>query len=67
MLKPISKKVLKTKPCARDEKQAVHQVLVGTEWIPLCSSCAVAWQRRMLEFLDVEDVDGKLLEFRESF
>jgi len=66
MTKPLSKRVLKTKSCVRDEKQAVHQVEIDGEWYSLCEGCAVAFQRLVLEFLGASDVDEKLLEFREK-
>jgi len=66
MAKPFSKKVLKSKTCVRDEKLAVYQVEVDGEWYPLCHSCTLAWQRVVLEFVGAEDVDERLLEFREG-
>jgi len=66
MTKPFSKKALKSRTCVRDKKQAVHQVEMDSEWKPLCRSCAVAFQRTVLEFLDVDEIDEKMLEFRES-
>ena len=57
-------------PCARcgPAKESVQSVSVGPEIdVPLCMSCSIALLRTVLEFTGVEDIDGKLLEFRESF
>jgi len=57
------------KHCARcgPEKESVQEVSVGAEEdVPLCMSCSIALLRTVLEFTQVEDIDAKLLEFRES-
>ena len=58
-------------PCDRcgPEKQAVHSMRVsslpGTK-VLLCESCAFALHLHILHFLGVEDVDDKMLKFREK-
>ncbi len=74
--KKYTKSGLKRAPCVRcdtdehtHEKKANYQVQVDSEpgWYrPLCESCAIAFQRLVLEFLGVPDVDAKLLAFREK-
>lgn len=57
-------------PCARcgPEKEAIQEVQVGPEiTVPLCMSCSISLLRTVYEFTGVEDIDVKLLEFRESF
>jgi hypothetical protein len=51
------------------EKQAVHSMRVsslpGTK-VLLCESCAFALHSQLLHFLGVEDIDAKMLKFREK-
>lgn len=57
-------------PCARcgPEKESIQDVQVGPEIkVPLCMSCSIALLRTVFEFTGIEDIDAKLLEFRESF
>jgi len=57
-------------PCARcgPAKESIQDVQVGPEIsVPLCMSCSISLLRTVLEFTGVEDIDAKLLEFRESF
>lgn len=51
------------------EKQAVHRMRVSSlpgAKVLLCESCAFALHSQILHFLGVEDVDDKMLKFREK-
>ncbi len=52
-------------PCDRcgPEKGAVQEVL----GVNLCLSCSVAHLRLNLEFVGADDIDQKILAFRENF
>jgi len=56
--------------CARcgPEKGAVQEISVapGVK-TSLCMSCSIAFLYLTLEFVRAEDIDQKVLEFRESF
>jgi hypothetical protein len=57
-------------PCARcgPEKGAVQEISVAPSVkTSLCMSCSVAFLYLTLEFVGAEDIDQKVLEFRESF
>jgi len=55
-------------PCAScgPAKAAVQSISVADLEVPLCMSCLIGVMRTILELIGVEDVDGELLEFRES-
>jgi len=58
-----------SEPCARCGLASVHEAQVDSNPdspTPLCENCALAFQRLGLEFLGVEEIDEKLLEFREK-
>ncbi len=55
--------------CGPEKKETVYKVQIDSnpdQETPLCVSCMLAFQRLMLEFLGVDEIDKKLLEFREN-